>query len=239
MGDLTVLATSEGLTKAELVEEVARVTQLTKKQAEEIVNTVFHTIVDSLAQRPQDRAARIRELPHPESGREDRPEPQDRGQGRGPAQAHSVLQARQGAQGATQPAGAVTEEARTFSPGRAIALCVLAWLVPSAGHFALRRRGRAAVFALLVLVSVLLGVHLDGNLHRVVPGQPLSTLFTLGAMGLGAPYFVLRYGARLPGGARGRRLRVRNRVPALGRSDEPAPGSRRLGPGHRPEGVSP
>jgi len=42
------VATSDGLTKAELVEEVARVTQLTKKQAEEIVNTVFLTIVDSL-----------------------------------------------------------------------------------------------------------------------------------------------------------------------------------------------
>ena len=42
------MATSDGLTKAELVEEVARVTQLTKKQAEEIVNTVFLTIVDSL-----------------------------------------------------------------------------------------------------------------------------------------------------------------------------------------------
>jgi len=42
------VATSDGLTKAELVEEVARVTQLTKKQAEEIVNTVFVTIVDSL-----------------------------------------------------------------------------------------------------------------------------------------------------------------------------------------------
>lgn len=38
----------DGLTKAELVEEVSRVTQLTKKQAEEIVNTVFSTIVDSL-----------------------------------------------------------------------------------------------------------------------------------------------------------------------------------------------
>jgi integration host factor subunit beta len=43
-----VVTPSEGLTKAELVEEVARVTQLTKKQAEEIVNTVFATIVDSL-----------------------------------------------------------------------------------------------------------------------------------------------------------------------------------------------
>ena len=41
-------AAGDGLTKAELVEEVSRVTQLTKKQAEEIVNTVFVTIVDSL-----------------------------------------------------------------------------------------------------------------------------------------------------------------------------------------------
>jgi integration host factor subunit beta len=38
----------EGLTKADLVEEVARVTQLTKKQAESIVNLVFQTIVESL-----------------------------------------------------------------------------------------------------------------------------------------------------------------------------------------------
>jgi integration host factor subunit beta len=43
-----LVAASDGLTKAELVEEVARVTQLTKKQAEEIVNTVFATIVESL-----------------------------------------------------------------------------------------------------------------------------------------------------------------------------------------------
>jgi len=43
-----VESTSEGLTKADLVEEVARVTQLTKKQAEGIVNLVFETIVDSL-----------------------------------------------------------------------------------------------------------------------------------------------------------------------------------------------
>jgi hypothetical protein len=87
----------------------------------------------------------------------------------------------------------VTEEARSLSPGRAIALCLLAWLVPSAGHFVLGRRRRAVVFAVLVLVSVVVGIHLDGNLHHVVPGQPLSTLFTLGAMGLGAPYYVLRY----------------------------------------------
>ena len=42
------MATLDGLTKAELVEEVSRSAQVTKKQAEEIVQTVFETIVDSL-----------------------------------------------------------------------------------------------------------------------------------------------------------------------------------------------
>ena len=37
-----------GMTKAELVEEVARTTELTKKHAELIVNTVFESIVLSL-----------------------------------------------------------------------------------------------------------------------------------------------------------------------------------------------
>ncbi len=36
------------MTKAELVDEVARVVQLTKKQAEAIVNIVFDSIVESL-----------------------------------------------------------------------------------------------------------------------------------------------------------------------------------------------
>ena len=38
----------EGMTKAELVDQVARSTQLTKKHAEIMVNTVFESIVDSL-----------------------------------------------------------------------------------------------------------------------------------------------------------------------------------------------
>ena len=42
------MATKGGMTKAELVNEVARSTQLTKKHAEIIVNTVFDSIVDSL-----------------------------------------------------------------------------------------------------------------------------------------------------------------------------------------------
>lgn len=42
------MAERDGMTKAELVDEVARATQLTKKHAEIIVNTVFDSIVHSL-----------------------------------------------------------------------------------------------------------------------------------------------------------------------------------------------
>lgn len=42
------MPTREAMTKAELVEEVAAMTDLTKKHAEMIVNTVFESIVDSL-----------------------------------------------------------------------------------------------------------------------------------------------------------------------------------------------
>lgn len=39
---------SNGMTKAELVDEVAKSTEITKKHAEMIVNTVFESIVESL-----------------------------------------------------------------------------------------------------------------------------------------------------------------------------------------------
>lgn len=42
------MAARDGMTKAELVDEVARSTQLTKKHAEIIVSTVFESIVSSL-----------------------------------------------------------------------------------------------------------------------------------------------------------------------------------------------
>lgn len=42
------MSTRDAMTKAELVEEVAAITLLTKKHAEIIVNTVFDSIVDSL-----------------------------------------------------------------------------------------------------------------------------------------------------------------------------------------------
>jgi hypothetical protein len=88
----------------------------------------------------------------------------------------------------------MSEGARSGPPWRALALSALAWLVPTAGHFALGRRAKATVFAVLLAASLVVGLRLQGNLHCIVAGQPLTVLFTLGAMGVGAPYFALRYG---------------------------------------------
>jgi len=86
------------------------------------------------------------------------------------------------ANGEEQPLGA-----------RLIATLLAAWLVPGAGHLMLGKRRRAIVFFLIVAVALTVGCSLDGNLHRVVPNQPLTLLATLGTMGVGAPYFALRY----------------------------------------------
>ena len=76
---------------------------------------------------------------------------------------------------------------------RALLLCTVAWLLPASGHLVLGRKLRALGFALVILTAFGLGVWLDGNLYRPVPGQPLSYLATLGSMGVGVPYFVARF----------------------------------------------
>lgn len=93
----------------------------------------------------------------------------------------------------------MTEAAKSNFPLRAVLLAVVAWLLPASGHLLLGKRFRALGFALVLLIAFGLGMRLEGNLYRPVPGQPLSYLATLGAMGIGAPYFVARYGADYQG----------------------------------------
>lgn len=76
---------------------------------------------------------------------------------------------------------------------RSYVAALLAWLVPGAGHFYLGKRARAVSFFALVVMSLLIGCALDGKLYQIVPDQPLSRLATLACMGMGAPYFVVRY----------------------------------------------
>lgn len=91
--------------------------------------------------------------------------------------------------------GATAAPAREEVTARsAVVAALLAWVVPGLGHLYLGRRARAVWFCLIVLVTLLTGVALAGNLHRVVAGQPLSLFATVGSMGMGLPYFVLRWG---------------------------------------------
>lgn len=94
----------------------------------------------------------------------------------------------------------MTEERTTESTdsvglavGKPYLVLLSAWLVPGSGHWWMGRKRRAVAFAALIMASLVVGCLLHGNLHRVVPNQPLTLLATLGSMGMGAPYFVLRY----------------------------------------------
>lgn len=92
----------------------------------------------------------------------------------------------------TREAQAAPEE-RAAPAGNPWVAAVVGWLVPGAGHWYLGRRGRALAFLGLVAASLALGLALHGNLYRPLPGQPLTYLATLGCMGMGLPYFLLRY----------------------------------------------
>jgi hypothetical protein len=75
----------------------------------------------------------------------------------------------------------------------------LAWLVPGLGHVYLKRAARGLVFFALVAIAIVIGCSLAGNLYRPVPQQWLTYLATFGEIGMGIPYFVLRYGLHYEG----------------------------------------
>ena len=94
----------------------------------------------------------------------------------------------------SEPSGTQTSPpAARAGVANPLVAAVLAWLVPGAGHLFLKRGRRAVLFFVLVLVALVIGCRLSGNLYTPVEGQPLTLLATIGCMGLGLPYFVLRY----------------------------------------------
>lgn len=75
---------------------------------------------------------------------------------------------------------------------RAVLHSLAAWTVPGAGHWLLGRRKRALFYLGVVAVAFACGVLLHGRIASIAPGQPLAGLATLGTMGAGVSYFVLR-----------------------------------------------
>jgi hypothetical protein len=76
--------------------------------------------------------------------------------------------------------------------GNKYVAAVLAWLIPGLGHIYVKRWRRGLVFCALIVAAIWIGCALQGNLYRPLPNQPLSRLATLGVMGMGLPYFILR-----------------------------------------------
>lgn len=67
-------------------------------------------------------------------------------------------------------------EPRRFSFTRRAAAVVGAWLVPGAGHLALGRYGRGALFFVTITGSFVLGLSLNGRLFWPTVAEPPSTL---------------------------------------------------------------
>jgi hypothetical protein len=95
--------------------------------------------------------------------------------------------------GTTPAPPAQAPQAAARPQGNLVVALVSAWLIPGLGHVYLKRYLRGIAFFVLVIASVLIGCLLEGNLYTPVRGQPLTLLATLGAMGMGFPYFLLRY----------------------------------------------
>jgi uncharacterized protein DUF6677 len=71
------------------------------------------------------------------------------------------------------------------SGGRTAVACVMAWLIPGGGHFYLGKRAKSLVFFVVVTVTFLFGLAMDGRVYLASPDQPLSYLATFANLGLG------------------------------------------------------
>jgi hypothetical protein len=77
-------------------------------------------------------------------------------------------------------------------------VCLVAWLVPGAGHLWLGRTRTGVTVLLALLTMFFVGLALGGRIFPFVPSQPLVALAALADLGTGAPYvlaWVMGWGA--------------------------------------------
>jgi hypothetical protein len=79
-------------------------------------------------------------------------------------------------------------------PGAVVPACLLAWLLPGAGHLYLRRKRKGLVLMAALGVLFVMGVALGARLQMYFGlDDPLALLRSLAQVGIGAPYFVARW----------------------------------------------
>lgn len=78
-------------------------------------------------------------------------------------------------------------------PAAAVPACLLAWLLPGAGHFYLRRTQKGIVFLVSIGALFVLGLAMDSRLQMAVGlDDILASLFSIAQMAIGLPYVVAR-----------------------------------------------
>ena len=69
-------------------------------------------------------------------------------------------------------------------------VCLVAWIVPGAGHLWQRRTQKGLVFLVALPLMFAIGLLLGGRLFPFELGQPLVALAAFANLGLGIPYFI-------------------------------------------------
>lgn len=70
-------------------------------------------------------------------------------------------------------------------PRKVAIACVLAWLLPGAGHFYLGKRVKGMLFLGIILITFFTGLGLQGRVYLATADQPLSYLATFANVALG------------------------------------------------------
>jgi ABC-type microcin C transport system permease subunit YejE len=69
-------------------------------------------------------------------------------------------------------------------------ICLIAWLVPGAGHLWQGRRQKGLVFLLALPAMFVIGLWLSGRLFPFELSQPLVALQAFANLGMGLPYLI-------------------------------------------------
>lgn len=72
-------------------------------------------------------------------------------------------------------------------------ICVLAWIIPGTGHFLLKRTKVGLVFLLSIILLFFWGLSLGAKIYHYEAQQPLTFFAMIAQLGMGLPYFIIRY----------------------------------------------
>ncbi len=71
-------------------------------------------------------------------------------------------------------------------------ICLLAWMIPGAGHVLLKRTKRGIVFFVILVFLFYWGLSLGAKIWQYEPQQPLTLFALFAQVGMGFPYFLAR-----------------------------------------------